>query len=86
MKNGEFKNSNGIVFEYGVYRDYEMKYYSTTIDGITVEFHGWNKPNDELRVLIDINNKRFAKDTKITNVDSITESQLREFIELAKQS
>ena len=86
MKDGEFINQNGVKFDYGTFCDYEQKYYSTTVDGVTVEFHGWNTPDSELSVLIDINAKRFVKQTRIRNIDSITASQLRGYVESAKRS
>ena len=86
MKDGEFVNHHGVKFDYGTFCDYEQKYYATELDGVSVEFHGWNRPDADLRVIVNLPGKRWAKDTNLVSVANLTENQIREYIELAKQS
>lgn len=74
-----------MEFKFGNFRDGEIKFAKTELDGFTVEFQGWNSESQPYDTVIIIKDGeiKFTKDVRIDNVRSIGLSEVKRLIEEA---
>ena len=77
-----------MEFEFGDFRDGEIKYARVELDGFTVEFQGWNshlQPYDRVLVIRD-GQIVLSKTVKIDNVGRVRLSEVERLIEETKET
>lgn len=77
-----------MEFEFGSFRDGEIKFAKTEIDGFTVEFQGWNSCSQPYGKVLVIKDGQIvlSKTVKIDDMSRVRLSEVERLIEETKEA